>query len=1068
MINVFKQCRIGVILLLMMFSSGGLQAQKYSFESKAAKKLYTKLEKAYNSYDYGYILENEQNLLSNFEQKQDTLTALVYSFLGESYLSHTGELGKSLEFYQKELDLRNKIQSDGDFDKSDLVANMASLYDELGYYNKSEKLYLDLLAEDEKKYGEKDEIYLESALALAIHYTLSSEPEKGIVLLKSIDQNIDKSKDQYPRMLVTFGQLYRDQGALRQAMKNFDKALESFDKQGLNPSFEVIATLNEIHNVESDQGKYPEAEETLKAALSMLDRMQGGGSTEDVAAVLHHNLGEVYRRLGNYEEAVQSLTKSLEIVQDLYGENSPAAAEDLSSLGRTYFNENRYTKAEQTIQEAIDIMKESGGSENIIYYNLLSTLANVYQANGKISKGIEIRKTSVNGYKEILGGNSFEYAYELHKLGEAYQTMHDYKNAEANLMDGLRIRRNSVGKFHPAYSISTKQLAILKWKQSQINKANEYFEETFDNYFKQIDAYFPALSEEEKARFYNSKIKVSFEQFNSFAIDNIVTHPELTSKMYNYQLSTKGLIMYATAKVRKAILESNDESLIDKYNEWVAQKEQLSKLFSSNDHDLETRNAKIDELLDSSNELEKELSKLSAEFSQTYAKSKYTWQDVQKKLKDNEAAIEIIRFREFSPDSAGWFTGKVNYAALIVKKDTEKNPELVILENGDKMESRYLANYRNAIRYKVNENYSYNLFWKPIAGKLKGVDKVYFSPDGVYNQISIYTLRNPDSKNFILDELDIQLITNTKDLIAFNKNDGAKFDQQKAYLFGYPNYNLGIVENNNNDPEKINAAAKKIADDVSLGRGASRGARGSGNESTTRSGGLSRGVRGNLQRYVSANSLLALLPGTETEVNNIQNLYRKNDFSTEIFQKNEALEEAVKKADNPQTLHIATHGFFLENQEPKEGEVVDKYVENPLLRSGLIFAGANSFLSAGSIDADGKYEEDGILTAYEAMNMDLSKTELVVLSACETGLGEVSNGEGVYGLQRAFQIAGAESIIMSMWTVDDKATQELMNTFYEEWMRTGDKQLAFNTAQKKIKDKWKSPYYWGAFVMVGL
>jgi CHAT domain-containing protein len=168
-------------------------------------------------------------------------------------------------------------------------------------------------------------------------------------------------------------------------------------------------------------------------------------------------------------------------------------------------------------------------------------------------------------------------------------------------------------------------------------------------------------------------------------------------------------------------------------------------------------------------------------------------------------------------------------------------------------------------------------------------------------------------------------------------------------------------------------------------------------------------------------------------------------------------------------LHIATHGYFLEDVEASGsafGVQLENATDNPLLRSGLMLAGASKTLS-GQHMPNLASNDNGILTAYEAMNMNLEGTNLIVLSACETGLGDIKAGEGVYGLQRAFLVAGADALIMSLWKVDDAATQHLMRNFYTNWIKLGNKQKAFKQAQLQLMTKYKEPFYWGAFVMMG-
>jgi CHAT domain-containing protein len=376
----------------------------------------------------------------------------------------------------------------------------------------------------------------------------------------------------------------------------------------------------------------------------------------------------------------------------------------------------------------------------------------------------------------------------------------------------------------------------------------------------------------------------------------------------------------------------------------------------------------------------------------------------------------------------------VIYAFLVITPQTKTQPDLILASNGKDMESKFVNYYRNNIKFRLEDSRSYNNYFESLATYLKDrqIKKVYLSVDGVYNQISLNTIKNPATQKYIIDEFDIRLITNTREVIE-KKN--LKSNSQSSVLIGFPKFNL-----------------------LSAGEEAAT------TRSVTRGGNLSRGLRGGLLRYMRGEDGISVLPGTQEEIRQISKL----SPNPEIFMEDMASEGLIKEVISPMILHIATHGYFLEDDEPalNQEEGKSNYVPSPLLKSGIILAGAENFLKSGiPVNDEG---DDGILTAYEAMNLNLDDTELVVLSACETGLGVVKNGEGVYGLQRAFKMAGARSMIMSLWSVDDAATQELMSLFYAERSKYADHHEAFRIAQQKLKEKYTHPFYWGAFIMVGL
>jgi CHAT domain-containing protein len=225
------------------------------------------------------------------------------------------------------------------------------------------------------------------------------------------------------------------------------------------------------------------------------------------------------------------------------------------------------------------------------------------------------------------------------------------------------------------------------------------------------------------------------------------------------------------------------------------------------------------------------------------------------------------------------------------------------------------------------------------------------------------------------------------------------------------------------------------------------------------------------QRFFSGDAITEL-PGTEIEIKNIASIAQDNQLSVQKYLYDDATEGRLKAVESPSILHVATHGFFMNESAAASADERGGFanftsddLKNPLRRSGLLFSYCKQAFSRDKNKLI--LDEDGILTADEAQNLSLDNTDMVVLSACETGLGEVKNGEGVYGLQRAFQTAGAKSVLMSLWTVSDQATQELMTEFYMQWFSLKDKKLAFRQAQLNLKKKYPDPFYWGAFVLVG-
>lgn len=753
------------------------------------------------------------------------------------------------------------------------------------------------------------------------------------------------------------------------------------------------------------KGEYTEAEKVATRAYQIAISIYGDNSTK--TALTHKLLGDIYYTLGDYDKAETSVTKAMVSQEKQFTRNHVEVAKSMAQLALIkFYNGDNRIQVEKLMIEARNIIGEKLGKDNPQYAEILKNVAVLYISQRKFDIAFNSLTVAENIWKAKAGRKNNINTASIYTLtGDVYYQQQNYKKAEEFYLKAKSLYEQFFSSSHPEYVKVLSKLSKVYYMQKDFKRAKKNVEDALGNYEGFIKQYFPALSEREKAKYWNT-IKGDFEFYNTLAFSNLDDFKDLARKVYDYQLLTKALLLSSSIKIRERIMNSTDEELKAQYNTWIQKKELLTLALSMSPAQLTQNEIDPAALHQDVERLEKELSQKSEIFGESFENKRISFEDVKKSLKPNEVAIEMVRYRHFDHS----FTDSVIYAALYVKPEFTK-PKAILFKDGKRMETRFFKFYRNAITGKIEDNISYGIFWQPIVEEIGQVSTVYLSADGIYNQINMEAIHTPDGR-YVIDNSNIVLVSNTKDIFMRKVKARASSKDNTAMMFGNP-------------------AFYAIAS--------------------------------------SDNKAISALPGTEKEINQLQFMLKEKGWSTSEYLEKLAAEEKVKELNSPKIFHIATHGLYRPSAEvtlEKEMEGNEAVMaQNPLMRTGLLLRGAGDLLDK----TDYNYNmENGILTAYEAMSLNLDKTDLVVLSACETGLGDLEAGEGVYGLQRAFLVAGAKVLIMSMFKVDDDATQKLMLKFYQKWLNSNNLRQSFIDAKKELRVEYPEPIYWGAFMMIGL
>ncbi|WP_020607210.1 CHAT domain-containing protein [Spirosoma spitsbergense] len=927
-----------------------------------------------------------------------------------------------------ELSLLSQQQAEREFGKTHANYGVSrsttgQLLQELGDYKQAESLMKEGIYIIEHSNTPDIDDYSYAVTILGGLYTaLNRMPESFSYLEKALrirERLNGKESQKYAETLTLLAVTHLAVGQYEQAITEMQKVLvirERIYGKEAEPYAEAVGNLASIY---IDIDDYIQAEPLLETALSIREKTVGKDNVHYWYSL--NNLIALKSRMGDYDQ-------SIVLANDLLARMNKADQQDglyvstLGLLSGNYVSTKQYQRADSAYRVNLALVEGLVGKNHIRYSDNLRGLAEVVEQTGRFPEAESLYREAITACQVSIGVETDQYVDCSIQLAELLARSKKYTEADSIYKALKSLSERVLGTYSFGYSAVLNGQLMSYRLQNKATKAIVLLSEANQLNTDVLIRQLPYWSTRQREKYLLKHQPDSWENLSVAA--DFSGQSGVAGILYEQSLQLKNLLLTQHLGLEQTVRATGNQALLTLFDSLRTIQNSIASQYT-----LPVAQRKnLDSLEARAETLEKDLARQSAPFRAAQRALQTRWQDVRDDLKPTEAAVEFVSF----PYHNGLRQiDSVRYMALVLRPG-DTAPQVVPLLADETPLRRLLARKSGvqvgAALYATRGSELdtdqltkgdslYQLIWQPLDTLLTNAKTVYLSPSGLLHQVAFAALPYSASKGsqYLADRYQLRQVGSTRQVTTPTLADDTYRSITSATLYGGIQYDSAGVVPAPNPP-----------------------------------------------------GAWPFLPGTQHEVTQIGQLIgpkaaqRTGSVATEADFK-------TQSGKSPSVLHVATHGFAFPDplvsrtdSLTDQGGAAFRQIANPLFRTGLLMAGANRAWLGGR-PAPG--EDDGILTAYEVANLNLSNTKLVVLSACETALGDIRGSEGVFGLQRAFKMAGSGYLLTSLWPVSDQTTSDLMAQFYQNWKRYKTIRLAYEKTQQQMRHKYP-PSVWAAFVLI--